>query len=405
MCVPLAGLLVCKNDTEAMPHGYAALQRILGVTLLERAARQMAQVNIRHFVILAPVIAPEISRIAEQLLKQGLTVELARDAIGAAQFFHPDERIILVDASIMLGEAELADVAAERSAMILTVNDGEDRDRFERMGHDMRWRGVMAFQASLLRETTAELGEWELSSTLLRILLQKKAALKPIEIKPGQESFLKPEGQDEAMRVGVNALSRFTDNDKGNDAHNDSGAFNSFFAEPLIKRFHPVLAKGNISYSILEISFIILLILSFIFSFLKIQSLSYIVFACATLLISAARLIRRASAQDAPSPLKWQALAPYALVPLILFQGGALADFAVFSVPVLLAIWVCVQWGLLKYFHHLADTSSNLTCDAGAIAIVLGLSALVGFPVFGLTLVLFALIWEHIQTIKQIKSA
>jgi hypothetical protein len=395
--VPLAGLLVCKNDTEVMPHGYAALQRIVGVTLLERAARQMAQVNIRHFVILAPVIGPEISRIVEQLLKQGLTVELARDAIGAAQFFHPDELIILVDASIVLGESELVDVAAERSAMILTVKDGEDRDRFERMGQDMRWRGVMAFQATLLRETTAELGDWELSSTLLRILLQKKANLKTVEIRPGQEPFLKPEGQDEAMRVGVNALSRSTDK--------DAGVFNRFVAEPLIKRFHPVLARGNVSYNLIEISFITLILLSYIFSYFKLQPISFIVFACAALLIPAARLIRRAIAQDPPSLFKWQVFAPYALVPLILFHGMVLADFIYFSFPMLLALWVCVQWGLIKYLHYNAECSPRLTCDAGSISIVLGLSALIGIPVFGLALVLVALIWEQIQSIKRINSA
>ena len=164
--MPLAALLIA---------GDAPGPAILGTPLIEFQLRRARSAGARHAVIFAEKPSAPLLASIEQLRREGLSVDLARQVGDTAELIHPDETVLLIAADVVVAPERLATLAGDEGAALLCVRDEPANERFERIDATARWTGFARIDGEILRRTVAMVGDWDLASTLLRHALQEGA--------------------------------------------------------------------------------------------------------------------------------------------------------------------------------------------------------------------------------------
>jgi len=186
--LPLAALIAAQDQVDD-GHGLRATLPLAGRTLLEYQAGLAIDAGATHVVILVERVPALLAQAVERLRLTGARVEIARSVADAADRLHPDETILLIgDGAVAAPEAvaELAGPAPHGA--LLTVPDTQDHACFERIDATHRWAGFARLDKSEFEATARMLGDWDMSSTLLRRLVQADAlridALNPTGERP-----------------------------------------------------------------------------------------------------------------------------------------------------------------------------------------------------------------------------
>ena len=171
----LASLIVGTAELEGEGGGVRAALPFLGRSLIEHQARQAAAAGARHIVILVERVPAALVGAIDRLKRDGIGVELARSVADAADRIHPEERLLVI-ADGLIARQELVERAGSATVpSLFTVPDSIDAAAFERIDAGARWAGLALIDGTLLRTTAAQLGEWDLQSTLLRRIVQAGA--------------------------------------------------------------------------------------------------------------------------------------------------------------------------------------------------------------------------------------
>jgi hypothetical protein len=175
---PTAGLIVASEEAE---HGVAlrAELPLAGQTVLEHQARLLAEAGVAPIIVLAEQRTAALSAAVDRLRRDGLPVDLARSATEAAQRIGDTQRVLLTADGLVTEPAMITAMLAAPGPAVLTVPN-----RAEHAGHELidagaRWGGLLLTDPLLFRQTADMLGEWDLSSTLLRQAVQSGAAQLP----------------------------------------------------------------------------------------------------------------------------------------------------------------------------------------------------------------------------------
>jgi hypothetical protein len=186
--LPLAALIAAQDQTD-IGDGLRATLPLAGRTLIEYQAGLAMAAEAGHIVVLVERVPAALAQAIERLRRQGARVEIARSVGDATDRFHPEERILLIaDGVVVAPDAVAALAAAAPGPALLALPDTQDHAEFERIDADQRWAGLARFDKPLLEATAQMLGDWDLSSTLLRRLVQGDAqridALNPSGARP-----------------------------------------------------------------------------------------------------------------------------------------------------------------------------------------------------------------------------
>lgn len=173
--MPLAALIAAQDQTD-IGDGLRATLPFAGRTLVEYQARLAIEAGAGHVVILVERVPALLAQAVERLRRQGARVEFARSVSDAVERFHPEERILLVADGVIAAQAAFSALAAQPGAAVLALPDTQDYAQFERIDASQRWAGIAIFGKPVLEATIQMLGDWDLSSTLLRRLVQSDAA-------------------------------------------------------------------------------------------------------------------------------------------------------------------------------------------------------------------------------------
>jgi hypothetical protein len=171
--VALAALIAAYGQVDGDGEGLRATLPLVGATLLEHQVRLARRVGAGHVVVLVERVPADLTAAFDRLRRDGIAVDVARNAADAADRFHPDERLLVIADGCLAGEPLLARVAAAPSPTLVTVPDHSERQAFERIDALTRWGGLALIDGARLRRTVAMLGEWDMLSTLLRRTLQE----------------------------------------------------------------------------------------------------------------------------------------------------------------------------------------------------------------------------------------
>lgn len=173
--LPLAALIAAQDQTDVGDRLRATLP-LAGRTLIEYQAGLAIAADAGHIVVLVERVPAALAQAIERLRRQGARIEIARSVADASDRFHPEEDILLIADGVIASQAAIAALAAVRPGpALLALPDTQDHAAFERIDADQRWGGFALFGKPLLEATARMLGDWDLSSTLLRRLVQSDA--------------------------------------------------------------------------------------------------------------------------------------------------------------------------------------------------------------------------------------
>ncbi len=176
-----AALIAANEDADDGEGGLRALLPMAGRTIVEHQARRAIEAGASHIVIVAARVPAALSAAVERLRRDRIAVTVVRDAGEAADFFHPDEPVLLVADGLIAAPDCYSALADRVEPAILTVADEPENGRFERVDAANRWAGLAMTNASMVSATTAMLGDWDLQSTLMRRIVQDGADFVEIE--------------------------------------------------------------------------------------------------------------------------------------------------------------------------------------------------------------------------------
>jgi hypothetical protein len=156
---------VREADDEATP---VATLPVGGRTLVERQVRLAAAAGATHIVVLVERLPPPLIAAIDRLRRDCIEVDVARSADDGADRFHPDERVLIFADGALPPAGCVRRLAELPAPVLLTIGEDGPAGAFERIDSATRWTGVALVSGDLLRRTVAQLGDWDLHSTLLR---------------------------------------------------------------------------------------------------------------------------------------------------------------------------------------------------------------------------------------------
>nr|WP_047165470.1 hypothetical protein [Sphingomonas sp. Y57] len=188
--MPLAALIAAQDQTD-IGDGLRATLPLAGRTLIEHQAGLAIAAGAAHIVVLVERVPAVLAQAVDRLRRQGARIEIARSIGDAIDRFHPSERILLVADGAVAAQGAVDALTGEEGAALLAVPDEQDHAAFERIDATERWAGYALLDKAMLEATARMLGDWDLSSTLLRRLVQDDAARIPA-LDPSGERPLPP---------------------------------------------------------------------------------------------------------------------------------------------------------------------------------------------------------------------
>jgi hypothetical protein len=191
--MPLAALILCgESDPD---EGYAILLPVAGQTLLEYQVRTLRAFGVGHLVLLADRLPSGLLATLDRLKSDNIDIDVVRTPSDAADSVHPDEDVLVIAGGMVAPRHQLQRLSTLKGPALLSVADIAENNAFERIDAQSRWTGIAKLDGTLLRETAAMLGDWQLGPTLLRVALQN--GVRQIRIDDG-DSIMMPKTIAEA---------------------------------------------------------------------------------------------------------------------------------------------------------------------------------------------------------------
>lgn len=177
MRVALAALIIIEEEDAFATNGPAV--HLFGQSVTEFQCRIAHQLGAGHFVILAERMPLTLMTAVDRLRRDGIIAEIVRTPHDAADHIHPDEQVLLFCGAVVPHPAVAADVTVTPGLVLLTVKGGPGTESEFRINGEANWAGLAALPGTMIRETSAMLGDWDFASTLLRRAVQQGARLVP----------------------------------------------------------------------------------------------------------------------------------------------------------------------------------------------------------------------------------
>ncbi|KKC27601.1 hypothetical protein WP12_02625 [Sphingomonas sp. SRS2] len=188
--MPLAALIAAQDQTD-VGDGLRATLPLAGRSLIEYQAGLAIGAGATHVVVLVERVPAALAQAVDRLRRQGARIEIARNIPDALDRFHPEERILLIADGAVAAQGAVDALTAENAPALLALPDIQDYADFERIDAAERWAGFALLGKPALDATAQMLGDWDLTSTLLRRLVQADAA-RVGAINPSGDQILPP---------------------------------------------------------------------------------------------------------------------------------------------------------------------------------------------------------------------
>ncbi|MFM9976904.1 MAG: hypothetical protein ACKVOP_02500 [Sphingomonadaceae bacterium] len=197
--MPFAALLIIDDAHEFV---------VLGTAMVAAQLRRVRAGGAAHAVVFVTRVTPALLASLDQLRGEGMSIDVARTATDVADFIHPDERVLLMPARIVIAPARLDDLVEAAVPHVLCVQDHPDQAHLELIDATARWTGLAMIDGALIRRTAAMVGDWDLGSTLLRRALQEGAARTVLSPADARDDLALVATDADAAAVGRRLIAR-----------------------------------------------------------------------------------------------------------------------------------------------------------------------------------------------------
>jgi hypothetical protein len=388
--LPLAALIIVGD--YGVGERPPMLLRIAGQTLLERLIRQLAATGANHIVLLVSAVPADVVSVIDQLSGDGLSIDLARNASDAADRFHPDESLLVIDGPLVIGQ-HWFDFLRDQAGNTLVTVPKSAGDRFERIDAQDHWLGLGRIDGATLRAISSELGDWALGPTLLRKALQLGAAR--ISYDGGTDSLhaVRPETLADLSIVQSVAAQQDVEAPSGGWFARSSDRFGG-------RQLARIVASKNIAFQLVEYTALILFIAALIANFFNQPGWSVVSILVGAIAVRIAQFIRRVAVGGTSVEQLVGILSEVAFIALPLMAAArSMADqgMEISGVPViaLLAIWITVQWLLVKQSRAHWPRALLWSNDSAGLTLIFGMGWMFNMLWAAMGLIIIMLFCEH----------
>jgi hypothetical protein len=324
----LAVLIIASEKGDEAGNAIAAMLPFVGQTLLEYQVRLARAAGGGHIVVLVEQLPAAMIALFDRLRADGIDVDIAREPRDAADKIHPEEQVLLFSPGFV-GSREIVESLAVRSKpTLLTISDEPAHALFERIDAAERWSGLALLSGQSIRETAAMLGDWSISSTLMRTALQSGAERWRLE-QPDSFAIISNAHQAEAMSA---ALVR-------NIGETDQSPLDDLIIQPLAKLITPYLLKWSAPLGLVAVIPFVLLAAALLLALLGWFATGFALFCLVSLVERIASTLLRVSARSDGSLALFKQAKPFGFYILLLLLGwevsGAIGNWG----PLVLAGW------------------------------------------------------------------
>lgn len=170
--MPLAAIL-CATAPSSDHSDIMRGQIIFAAqTLIEYQARQVAAAGATDIFILVDAVTPQLSRIVDHLIGDGIEVHLIRDMASLMRLLPRDSDVMLFADGMIVDQSYIVQIANMQGDALLVVEDGAETSHLERIDTLHRWAGVARLSPQTLFDTLDLIGDWDFVLTLFRATVQ-----------------------------------------------------------------------------------------------------------------------------------------------------------------------------------------------------------------------------------------
>jgi predicted nucleic acid-binding protein len=173
----LAGLLFAKDDADDRPETLTATLPFGGGTLIEYQARLLIAAGAVQIVVAVTRATPELVGAVNRIARRGVAIDVVRTAAEALEKTHPLATIVTLADGLITTDAIIAALADGEGDAVLAIDSVEPLDGFERLDSRTLWGGVARISPRRLAEAARLPEEYDLQSTLLRVVAQAQPAI------------------------------------------------------------------------------------------------------------------------------------------------------------------------------------------------------------------------------------
>ncbi|TPG43360.1 hypothetical protein EAH79_06175 [Sphingomonas koreensis] len=172
----IAGLLFANDDADDRPEMLAATLPFAGATLIEFQARLLIAAGAAQIIVAVTRTTPELIGAINRIARRGVPVDVARTAGEALEKTHPLATIVMLADGLITTESIVEQMATGEGDALLVANEEGALPGFERVGAGTLWAGIARIGPRRLADAARLPDEYDLQSTLLRVVAQGDAA-------------------------------------------------------------------------------------------------------------------------------------------------------------------------------------------------------------------------------------
>jgi len=177
----LAGFLFANHDSDDRPNLLAATLPFAGGTLIEYQARLLIAAGAAQLLVAVTRATPELVGAVNRIRRSGVPVDVVRTAGEALEKTHPLATLIVVADGLIADEATIAQMSRGEGDALLVIEDSAGPAGLERLDSHLLWAGVARVGPRRLADAARLPEEYDLQSTLLRVVAQGRPELVELE--------------------------------------------------------------------------------------------------------------------------------------------------------------------------------------------------------------------------------
>lgn len=177
----LAGFLFANHDSDDRPNLLAATLPFAGSTLIEYQARLLIAAGVAQILVAVTRATPELVGAVNRIRRSGVPVDVVRTAGEALEKTHPLATLLVIADGLIADEATILGMSHGEGDALLVVEDSAGPGGLERLDSNLLWAGVARVGPRRLADAARLPEEYDLQSTLLRVVAQGRPELLELE--------------------------------------------------------------------------------------------------------------------------------------------------------------------------------------------------------------------------------
>ncbi|MFC3713901.1 hypothetical protein ACFOMD_15095 [Sphingoaurantiacus capsulatus] len=161
---------------------------VAGLTVLERQVVLSRRLGAEKIFVIAERMPPGL---AAALDRVGDSVKILRDPALLGEAVADDDLVLSLQEGLVAEVAPATALLGEAPAPLLAVTEGEPAyQAAERLDSLSFWAGFAVYPAEQVKEVAADIGEWDLQSTLLRTAASSDSPRLTLHVEPAEWRFV-----------------------------------------------------------------------------------------------------------------------------------------------------------------------------------------------------------------------